>query len=86
MSDTKPFNLEKGQLNIIAVVSVVAVVGGLIIGFYNQVVIPIRDIQSAIAQINITLNQHSMDYKKNEDQHVDFDKRLDALERAHKLK
>lgn len=48
-------HLEKGELNVKAVIAILATAVTLIIAFYNQVIIPIRDIQTSQLSMNIKM-------------------------------
>jgi hypothetical protein len=52
-------HLEKGELSVRAVIGIVSFAGLLIIGFYTQVVIPIKEIQLGLAQVQMTLAEHN---------------------------
>lgn len=55
MSDVQ---LEKGELSIKSVIAVITTLGVLTIGFYSQVVIPIKEIQLGLVQVQNTLAEH----------------------------
>jgi hypothetical protein len=50
--------IEKGELSIRAVIGVISFCAILIVGFYTQVVIPIKEIQLGLAQVQSTLMEH----------------------------
>lgn len=73
--------------------AIVAVVGSLIIGFYTQVVIPIKSIEAKIANVEATLMQHDSSEMEIKSKVSDLEKtavsnmnRIKAIETILKLK
>lgn len=71
--------IEKGNLNIKVVVSIMIGVVLFVAWFYNSVIIPIKQVQVSIAQIQISLSDQTLSYKS-------LDSRLNIVENKLNIK
>ena len=78
-------HLEKGELSIKAVVGLISTLFVLVIGFYSQVVIPIREIQLGLSQVQITLAEHNDKEQIIVNEVSTLDKRVTAAESRLKM-
>lgn len=67
-------NLERGEVNIKTVLVIIGVTLSIAGAFFWEIVIPIRDVQTRVAEIQVTL-------QTEHDNYAALDKRVTALEK-----